>query len=1071
MALSPSHAGQTAPQWRQFTFFDVEDVKDEQDLVQSPRAIRQLTPPVVITTTAPKSPLSPSLIVSSSRNISILDKHFSVERSFTAWEQNGRATFLLEAAGLLVAIGEEEGNLWPSLKVWDLTKEDKKSAERRPVLLRSVRIQHGQRPHPVSSVALTSNLSHLAIGLGDGTVLLYRHFLQSLTTSSSLTSFPKARVVHESHEPVTGLGFREHPPTDKSTPSKSASSHGFGLFIVTTNRVLSAPVSGKGETRTIDDVGCALGCAAMDSQRKEMVVARDEAIYLYGPDGRGACLAYEGPKSSISVYSHNLIITSPPFYPSAASASATVRHYVKPIANGESGSPDIAKITVFDLDNKVIGYSGTYSEGVRDVFCQWGGIYVYGGNGKLSRLDEQSTQTKLETLYRRNLYTLAITMARSQGLGEAGIADIHRRYGDYLYSKGDFDGAMGQFVKTLGFLQPSYVIRKFLDAQRIHNLTTYLQELHSRGLANPDHTTLLLNCYTKTSDRALLDQFIRTEARRPSSPAPGTGAGGREGELPFDLDTAIRVCRQAGFYEHAAYLAKKFDKHEDYLRIQIEDAGKVDEALRYLRGLGPRACEVNMVRYGRTLLQHEPEATTELLIDLCSGNLGKKKAAPEVDEKADGTAAGNGVNGSGPAMFSYLGYNKVTGFLSGDMPSGPTMSEDEKPNGAQDGPDAAKVGEDEKEDVTPSYVPASPRQYFAHFVDHRELFIHFLESVALNLWNQKVDPSPSNSSTVLAPEKDMNRPPPTDPTIIDQTAVWNTLLELYLSSSAEQSKQKALALIISDSTPYDPMHALVLCSSVGFREGMVRLWEGMGMYEDVLRFYMEEGQEAENAQGIPASSKVFTHLEVYGPSHPHLYPLVLRYLTSSPAILTKHKEELSKILAKIDEYQIMPPLGVVQLLSRNGVVDIGSVKEWLRGKVEENEEEIESDKHLYDSYRSETAAKRKALLDRSNVSQPEVFQVTKCAACGGQLDLPSIHFMCKHSYHQRCLPDSDPECPICARQHSVIRELRRNQLRLADRHDLFLGEVHQAEDGFGVVADAFGRGLFGREGVDEKIEA
>lgn len=101
-------------------------------------------------------------------------------------------------------------------------------------------------------------------------------------------------MVHESHEPVTGLGFREHPPTDKSTPSKSASSHGFGLFIVTTNRVLSAPVSGKGETRIIDDVGCALGCAAMDSQRKEMVVARDEAIYLYGPDGRGACLAYEG---------------------------------------------------------------------------------------------------------------------------------------------------------------------------------------------------------------------------------------------------------------------------------------------------------------------------------------------------------------------------------------------------------------------------------------------------------------------------------------------------------------------------------------------------------------------------------------------------------------------------------------------------------------------------------------------------------------------------------------------------------------------------------------------------------
>lgn len=40
MTLSPSHLGQTAPQWRQFTFFDAENVKDEQDMAQSPRAIR-----------------------------------------------------------------------------------------------------------------------------------------------------------------------------------------------------------------------------------------------------------------------------------------------------------------------------------------------------------------------------------------------------------------------------------------------------------------------------------------------------------------------------------------------------------------------------------------------------------------------------------------------------------------------------------------------------------------------------------------------------------------------------------------------------------------------------------------------------------------------------------------------------------------------------------------------------------------------------------------------------------------------------------------------------------------------
>ncbi len=56
-------------------------------------------------------------------------------------------------------------------------------------------------------------------------------------------------------------------------------------------------------------------------------------------------------------------------------------------------------------------------------------------------------------------------------------------------------------MKTIGHLEPSYVIRKFLDASKIHHLTEYLQALHSQGLANEDHTTLLLNCYTKLKDR------------------------------------------------------------------------------------------------------------------------------------------------------------------------------------------------------------------------------------------------------------------------------------------------------------------------------------------------------------------------------------------------------------------------------------------------------------------------------------------------------------------------------------------------------------------------------------------
>lgn len=112
-------------------------------------------------------------------------------------------------------------------------------------------------------------------------------------------------------------------------------------------------------------------------------------------------------------------------------------------------------------------------------------------------------------------------------------------------------------------------------------MTTYLQELHALGLANSDHTTLLLNTYTKLKDVARLDSFIRTESLRSVSANPD--------ELPFDLQTAIRVCRQAGYFEHASYLAKKYERHEDYLRIQIEDTENYADALSYVQKLGSTA--------------------------------------------------------------------------------------------------------------------------------------------------------------------------------------------------------------------------------------------------------------------------------------------------------------------------------------------------------------------------------------------------------------------------------------------------------------------------------------------------
>lgn len=505
-------------------------------------------------------------------------------------------------------------------------------------------------------------------------------------------------------------------------------------------------------------------------------------------------------------------------------------------------------------------------------------------------------------------------------------------------------------------------------------------------------------------------------------------SGASVDELPFDLDTAIKVCRQAGFFEHATYLAKKWNRHEDYLRIQIEDAEQYGDALRYLRSLGPEAvrrdprddahgqCEENMVLYGRMLLQHEPDATTELLVDLCSGQLGKKPlVTPITDAEARGPSGA-----SGPAMLSYLGVNRVAGLFTGDTGSTATAAAPAaiQPNG--DEKEKAVAEPENASDEKPTYTPPSPRQYFAHFVDHHEYFIKFLESVAATLWGQIV--TATNGATGARPDRPSDLLDSDDPVVTDQRAVWNTLLELYLASTksdqaqvAKAASTRALNLLADREKPLDPVHAMILCSTAGFTDGLVGLWESMGMYEDVLRFWMDRDRlhDAAKANGDgkvngttspeerTPSDEVLRCLEAYGPTNHHLYPLVLRYLTSSPRVLSRHSAQLPRILATIDEERILPPLAVIQLLSRNGVASVGTVKDWLKAKVEETRQDVESDKHLVESYRTETKEKEKELVQLADPSAPEVFQVTRCASCQTQLDLPSVHFMCKHSYHQR----------------------------------------------------------------------
>ena len=50
----------------------------------------------------------------------------------------------------------------------------------------------------------------------------------------------------------------------------------------------------------------------------------------------------------------------------------------------------------------------------------------------------------------------------------------------------------------------------------------------------------------------------------------------------------------------------------------------------------------------------------------------------------------------------------------------------------------------------------------------------------------------------------------------------------------------------------------------------------------------------------------------------------------------------------------------------------------------------------------------------------KIFQHQKCSSCKGNLELPSVHFLCMHSFHERCLGENEKECPECMTSNKKV---------------------------------------------------
>ena len=141
-------------------------------------------------------------------------------------------------------------------------------------------------------------------------------------------------------------------------------------------------IGGKGDgkpARTLEDIGCGLGCMAFDNDTGDILVAREDAIYTYGSAGRGPSFAFDSPKTSINVLKDYIALVCPPR--AAFSKSETARKF------GSNQVDDLFNTSTFTLlepDLKFIGHSESLPASVKHVFIEWGDLFIVTVDGKVS---------------------------------------------------------------------------------------------------------------------------------------------------------------------------------------------------------------------------------------------------------------------------------------------------------------------------------------------------------------------------------------------------------------------------------------------------------------------------------------------------------------------------------------------------------------------------------------------------------------------------------------------------------------------------------------------------------------
>jgi len=99
--------------------------------------------------------------------------------------------------------------------------------------------------------------------------------------------------------------------------------------------------------------------------------------------------------------------------------------------------------------------------------------------------------------------------------------------------------------------------------------------------------------------------------------------------------------------------------------------------------------------------------------------------------------------------------------------------------------------------------------------------------------------------------------------------------------------------------------------------------------------------------------------------------------------------------------EILSPLLVLEILSSKPQLRFKVIKKYLLNRLEAQDRVIRKNNKQVEENMAKIAKMRQEIQDLKTTCKN--FNPKQCDSCKNQLSLPTIHFMCGHTFHDQCI--------------------------------------------------------------------